>query len=72
VDADAVEVTIGPASVVIGPTDPPPTNPNPQTDMRDSAANRPSVMCGLGMVMSFFGTLLGLFATMVTRRRPRM
>ena len=35
----------------------------------DSADQRPSGLCGFGMLLSLFGTLLGLSATAVVRRR---
>ena len=45
----------------------------PDADGRDSAEQRPlGAMCGLGMLMSLFGSLLGLTAMVATRRKFRM
>jgi PKD repeat protein len=51
------------------PPEPPPPRPEPEPPP-DSAAQRPvQGTCGVGMLMSVFGSLLGLTLTVVTRRR---
>ena len=51
------------------PPEPPPPRPEPEPPP-DSAAQRPVPgTCGMGMLMSVFGSLLGLTLTVVTRRR---
>jgi len=52
------------------PPEPPPPRPEPEQPP-DSAAQRPAAggMCGMGMLMSLFGSLLGLRLTVATRRR---
>ncbi len=48
-----------------------PEQPSEQ-DVGDSADQRPPTVCGLGMMMAFFGSLVGLSAMAVSRRRFRM
>lgn len=51
------------------PPEPPPSRPEPE-EPPDSAAQRPFPRtCGMGMLMSMFGSLLGLRLTVATRRR---
>lgn len=75
-DVDGLEGRSGTEPILVTepsqppPPEPPPPRPGPQ-EPPSSAAQRPaSAMCGLGMLMSVFGSLLGLTLTVVTRR-PR-
>ncbi len=69
----------GPLTIIVTapgqvPTDPPPGAGVPDGDdttIPDSAQQRPDAgsFCGLGMVMSLFGSLVGLWAMAIVRRR---
>jgi PKD repeat protein len=74
-DVDGLEGRSGPQSIQVtessAPPPPEPPTPRPEPEEPpDSAAQRPLPgTCGVGMLMSVFGSLLGLTLTMVTRRR---
>ncbi len=66
-----VEEIIVTELVVPPPPEPPPPAEVPE-EPPDSAGQRPPTsMCGLGMLMSMLGSLLGLSMTALTRRRSR-
>jgi PKD repeat protein len=74
-DVDVLEGRSGREDILVTersqqpPPEPQPPRPGPQ-EPPDSAAQRPVPgTCGVGMLMSVFGSLLGLTLTVVTRRR---
>ncbi len=67
-DPIVVTVTAAPDGSVVGPVD-----PEPGQGIPDSASQRPEnrALCGLGMLTSMFGSLIGLSLMVATRGRRR-
>jgi hypothetical protein len=65
-DAEIVQVT---ARVEPPPPGPLPNDNDNGTDIPDSGGQRPPTICGFGMILGFFGSLLGISAMRLTRRR---
>ncbi len=68
--AGPVRILVVPAGTILPPDGGVPTDPTPGQPIPDSAAQRPTpALCGLGMIMSLFGSFFGLAAMAVARRR---
>ena len=67
-DAEIVTVT----ARVEDPEPPAPVRPDEDEEIPESRDQRPTRYCGLGMLMSFFGSLVGLSAVRLSRRRLRL
>ncbi|MFQ5494779.1 MAG: PKD domain-containing protein, partial [Phycisphaerae bacterium] len=53
------------------PGTPGPIEPSPESPIRDSALQRPTPVCGLGMIFGLFGSFMGLTLLRAGRRRLR-
>ncbi len=79
-DGQGGEGHAGPVTIVVTARGPVLVDPgagqdvpdNSLGDIRDSADQRPSSLCGLGMSMTVFASLMGLVSMMISRRRRRV